>query len=341
MATSDIFNTKYTEFCKDLQGTCPELEEFIVKALALSPEKRRQQFKDVLPFCAPNRDGNLRPEMVLPGVMMSAELWNSISPLSKKAIQEYLTLLSFTLLMESGTPGEGGAGAGAEWNAEWAQKMMDEMKSKMSNVDFAGLSEKVFNMFKKAADGTGGIPELPPKFFKGQIAKLAEEIVKEFNIEEFGIDPALMEAYKNDPTKALNVIMEVFMKNPNALQNTIGKLTKKLQQKVQSGQLRPQELVAEAEELMKTFSENPQFVEMMESFRQAFGFEGNEDKARAAGRDGDARLSIVQARLRRKLEAKKAALAPAPAPSAAHAAPAQARHQRKKVAKKAPAEKMI
>ena len=95
------------------------------------------------------------------------------------------------------------------------------------------------------------------------------------------------------------------MKNPSAMQSTVQKLTKKLQQKIQSGALRPQELVAEAEELMKTFSENPQFVELMESFRSTFGFEDTE-MARAAGRDGDNRLSIARARLRAKLEKRKA-----------------------------------
>jgi hypothetical protein len=67
-----------------------------------------------------------------------------------------------------------------------------------------------------------------------------------------------------------------------------------------------QELVAEAEELMKTFGENPQFVEMMEAFRSAFGFEDKE-AAQAAGRDNENRLSIARARLRKKLEAKRAA----------------------------------
>jgi hypothetical protein len=140
---------------------------------------------------------------------------------------------------------------------------------------------------------------------KGQIARLAEEIVKEFKIEDFGLDPASVEAAGNDPTKALNLIMEVFMKNPQNLQRTIQRLTKRLQEKIQSGSIRPQDLVAEAEELMKTFSENPQFVEMMETFRQTFGME-DPDIARAAGKEESARLSLVKQRLRKKLEAKKA-----------------------------------
>jgi hypothetical protein len=73
-----------------------------------------------------------------------------------------------------------------------------------------------------------------------------------------------------------------------------------------SGEIRPQEIVAEAEELMKTFSENPAFVEMMETFRSLFGME-DMDVARSAGREGSARMAIVRERLRKKMEAKRAA----------------------------------
>lgn len=292
----DIFNTKYEEFAKDLKDTCPELTTQIESAMSLGLEERKVQFRDqVLPFCSPQRNATKRPEYILPGVSMSEDIWQTLSDSSKNAIQEYLTLLSFCLMMNGNTNTEG-------WTSEWATKMMNEMKDKMKEVDFTSFTEKMSKMF---GDGKG-IPQIPEKFLKGQIARLAEEIVKEFRVEDFGIDPAALEAAGNDPTKALGMIMDVFMKNPQAFQGTIMKITKKLQQKVQSGSLRPQELVAEAEELMKTFSENPQFVEMMESFRQMFGnTEDQAEQQRASGRDGNARLSIVQARLRKKLDAKK------------------------------------
>jgi hypothetical protein len=44
----------------------------------------------------------------------------------------------------------------------------------------------------------------------------------------------------------------------------------------------------------------------MESLKTAFGFE-DMDMAKAAGKEGSARLSLVKERLRKKLEAKKAA----------------------------------
>lgn len=301
---NSTFLTKYAEFCEDLSLACPELVTEISAAQALPAEQAKQEFKSqVLPFCSPSRDLSQMPEKVLPGVTIPASLWAELSENSRQAIQKHMTLLSFTLLMEEGLPADL---SGNGWTTEWAEKMMGDLKEKMKSVDFAGLSEKFAKFFGAAGMGTNGFPSLPEKFLKGQIAKLAEEIVKEFRIEDFGFTKEQIEEANKDPSKALGMVSEVFTKNPQAFQKTIMGLTKKLQQKVQSGQLRPQELVAEAEELMKTFSENPQFVEMMESFRTAFGMEGHEDELRAAGRDGNARLSIVQQRLRAKLAARKA-----------------------------------
>jgi hypothetical protein len=310
---SDVFNAKYAEFGRDLQASCPELTEQIQASLALSTEERRRQFKNqILPNCSPNRNPKDKPSAVLPGVSMPESVWEVLSLKTKKAIQEYLSVLSFTLLMDSESSSDASSSG---WTTAWATKMMNDMKEKMDNIDFSELTDQFAKIFGGLGGGSGpgsgpfsGIPELPEKFLKGQIAKLAEEIVKEFKVEDFGIDPAMMEAAGNDPAKAFQLMMDVFMNNPRNLQTTVQKLGKKLQQKVQSGALRPQELVAEAEELMKTFSENPQFVELMESFRKAFGFEDKE-MAQAAGRDNDNRLSIARDRLRKKLEAKKAAAA--------------------------------
>ena len=305
-----IFDSKYVEFAKDLKASCPELEERINAALALSSEERMSEFKkQVLVDCSPKRNAEVCPNFVLPGVKMTEEIWSSLSSASKKAIQEYMTLLSFVFLIDSGSSGDFN---GPEWSADWAKTMMDDMKEKMKNVDFAGISEKIASLFGAAGAGAGGagipglpqgFPQLPEKFLKGQIAKLAEDIVKELKVEDFGIDPAVMESAGNDPTKALGLIMEALRKNPMALKTTIERLTKKIQSKIQSGALRPSELVAEAEELMKTFSENPQFVTLMESFRQSFGA-FDPEMSRKSNREAENRLNIVRERLRKKLAAK-------------------------------------
>lgn len=301
-----IFDSKYVEFAKDLKASCPELEDKINAALALSSEERMSEFKkQVLADCSPKRNADVCPNFVLPGVKMTEEIWSSLSSASKKAIQEYMTLLSFVFLIDSGSSGDVN---GAEWSSEWAKTMMDDMKDKMKNVDFAGISEKIASLFGAAGASAGGglpsgFPQLPEKFLKGQIAKLAEDIVKELKVEDFGIDPSIMESAGNDPTKGLGLIMEALRKNPMALKTTIERLTKKIQNKIQSGALRPNELVAEAEELMKTFSENPQFVSLMESFRQSFGA-FDPEMSRKTNREAENRLNIVRERLRKKLAAK-------------------------------------
>jgi len=307
MANMDmIFDSKYVEFAKDLKASCPELEDKVNAALALSSEERMSEFKkQVLADCSPKRNADVCPNFVLPGVKMTEEIWSSLSSASKKAIQEYMTLLSFVFLIDSGSSGDVN---GAEWSSEWAKTMMDDMKDKMKNVDFAGISEKIASLFGAAGASAGGglpsgFPQLPEKFLKGQIAKLAEDIVKELKVEDFGIDPSIMESAGNDPTKGLGLIMEALRKNPMALKTTIERLTKKIQSKIQSGALRPNELVAEAEELMKTFSENPQFVSLMESFRQSFGA-FDPEMSRKTNREAENRLNIVRERLRKKLAAK-------------------------------------
>lgn len=321
---TEVFQKKYTEFCAALCETCPELKRKINAAKALSATERVTRFKaEVLPNCGPTRNAEVCPGCILPGVDIPNSLWTDLSLGSQKAIQEYLTLLSFSLLMEENAAGGPAAAAAGSENPftgnpftgnpfagnAFAEKFMEDIKAKMDKIDFASLSGKIAEMFTKAA-GPGGAgaeaPQLPEKFLKGKIAKLAEEMMQEINVSDFGIDPVEFDMAKSNPERAIELVTRAFQRNPEFFQKAIAKLTKKLQEKVQMGALNPKELVAEAEELMKTFSENAQFVEIMESFRQAFGFEDT-DTARAAGRDGENRLSIVQQRLRKKLEARKAA----------------------------------
>jgi ParB-like chromosome segregation protein Spo0J len=106
------------------------------------------------------------------------------------------------------------------------------------------------------------------------------------------------------------------MLNPTTIQKAMMRVAKKLQEKVQRGELKPQELAAEAEELMKEFESHPAFVELMETFRSAFGTD-NMQQAKAQGRESEARLSAIQKRLRKKAEEKalnKAGVSSAPAP---------------------------
>jgi hypothetical protein len=284
------FQKKYNEFAADLHATFPELATEITAATGLSEAERMSQYVGsvltahaTLPAC---------PGPVLPGVNITEALWFAVSDKTQKAVYDYLSILDLCAAYES----KDGPGK------DWAEKIMREWRGRLDRVDFDSLSKKFMNMF---GDSGSALPPLPEKFLKGKLAKLAEDMVREFKPEDFGFTEAEISSIEKDPTRAFEILMQAAMAKPEKLQGTMMRVAKKLQAKVQSGELKPQDLAAEAEELMKEFQSHPAFVEMMESFRSAFSFD-NPEEASAAGRDNEGRLAMVRNRLKKKLEAKKA-----------------------------------
>jgi hypothetical protein len=306
---NEMFNKKYEEFASDLVETFPELTADVSVALKLTSADRISAYKESV-FSSTKGlssiDAKTNPGTVLPGVTVTDALWESIGNKSRVAIYEYIAVLNLNVafLGEEDTDG---------FTKEWAEKMMRDARASMDKIDFEKLSEKFFSSF-----GTGGknLPPLPEKFLKGKLAKLAEDMVKEFKPEDFGLKPEELEACERDPTRAFEILMSASMGNPQVIQSAMTRIGKKLQQKVASGELRPQELVAEAEEMIKEFQSHPAFVDLMETFRSAFNV-NEKDMSRMPGHTGDGRLAEVRERLRKKAEAKKATTpAPAPAPAA-------------------------
>lgn len=306
------FQKKYDEFSGDLIGACPELRSFIQVAKNLSHEQRLKRFRDeVLPVAGnPQRNPKVCPGLVLPGVTLTDTVWAELSEKSQLAIQEYLTVLTMCCLMETNTNFTDLSG-----QAEFFTGFLNQMNERLKSADFKTLSDKFSKFLEKfttgaaAASGEGGpgqnpMPKIPEKFMKGKIAKFAEELVREFNAGDFGLSEADLLALESNPMRAFEVLLQGYTTNPAILQNAMKKIANRMQQKIQRGELKPQELAAEAEELLKECTDNPQFTEMMESIRTAFGFE-DMDMARAQGQEASARLSLVRNRLRAKLEKKK------------------------------------
>ena len=300
-----IFQTKYDEFAASLLEVFPELADVINAATALSKADRLVQYKAfVMPLAgSPTRDPTTCPGMVLPGVSITADLWASATEGTKKAINQFLSLITFTFVMKEGKDTDSEFDFGGEAFKTWANSFMDQWRGKLNRADFDSFAKRLADLF-----GSGGdrLPPFPEKFRKGKLVKLAEEIVKELKPEEFGLDPDVTKQCEEDPSKAFEILMGSMMKNPEKLQGAMKRIIKRLQDKFQRGEFKPQELAAEAEEMMKEFSENPAFVEMMEAMKNTFGFQ-DMDMARAAGQEPTARMSIVRDRLRRKLEAKNKA----------------------------------
>ncbi len=315
-----IFQKKYTEFCDDLLGTYPEKDTEIQAARALTEQERMERFRtEVLPTAGnPNRNPLETPGVVLPGVRIEEADWATFSSGSKKAIQEYITLLCFTCMFgdEAHPWTDFDKNPGMK---NFMEGMMGSWKEKLNNVDFKALSEKMMKIF---GDGKNAF-KLPERMLKGQLAKLAEELVREFKPEDFGLSVEELEETEKNPTRAFDLLMNIYTQKPHLLQNAMKRIAKKLQDKVRRGELRPQELAAEAEEMMKEFTDNPAFVELMESFRNVFGFQ-DEDAAKAAGRDGESRRAQAVKQIRAERERRQKQRAEEEAQRQARAAAAAA-----------------
>jgi hypothetical protein len=342
-AETSVFSTKYSEFVEDLLGTLPEYTSQIQLAKALDDKTRLNRFQEEV------RVGNTftgddggeaeftkNPKIVLPGVEISDAVWTSLSNNSRKAIWEYVRILSICCFMEAGFSEDSKPPA-------WMDDAMNDMKKKLEGADFQNIIKKFMTFFKSAQGGEGaaegaaeggagtgaadegatpsglpsgfeklfegGFPKIPEKFLKGHMAKLAQEIVKDITPEELGISPEMIAECEKNPSRAFDILFQVFSNNPTIIQKTVQRIGKRLQQKIATGAIRPQEIAREAEELMKEFASNPSFVEMMEGIKGAFGFE-DMGLARAAGRESSARLAMVKERLRKKAADKGAANKP-------------------------------
>lgn len=298
---NSIFQKKYTEFCDDLLGTYPEKDAEIQAARNLSEGERMERFRvEVLPTAGrPTRNPLETPGTVLPGVTIEKEHWETFSSNTKKAIQEYITLLSFTCMFGD----EKNPWADFENNPamkNFMESMMGTWKEKLNSVDFKAITEKMMKIFGEGKNAF----KLPERMLKGQLAKLAEELVREFKPEDFGLSVEELEETEKNPTRAFDLLMNIYTQKPHLLQNAMKRIAKKLQDKVRRGELRPQELAAEAEEMMKEFTDNPAFVELMEGFRDAFGFQ-DEDSAKAAGRDGESRRAQAVKQIRAERERRQ------------------------------------
>lgn len=291
-----FFHSKYTEFCDDLLLVCPELSKEIGIAKALSSEDRKDKYLGEVYSAGVKRKEGEYPGTVLPGTTLSRMVWTTLSAKSKKAVFDYLSLLDLFISFENTD-----ASGNSAFSREAVDKIMKEWRSKLGSTDFKDMADKFTSMFGMEGDT---LPPLPEQFLKGKLAKLAEDMVREIKPEDFGISPADVKACEEDPTRSFEILIQAATRDPTLLQGAMHKVAKKLQNKIQSGQLKPEELAAEAEELMKVFQGHPAFVQMMKSFRDSFTFD-DKDTARSVGRDGENRLSIAKARLRKKLEERK------------------------------------
>ena len=307
------FASAFTAFCEDLLPTFPELTTVITAVQARPIADVEKEFVALWksnPAVLTLRDATyLFTHDFLPGVRVTEALWKEVSEMTHKAIWNHLQ----TLALLSATSFDAGSLD--------LSGMMAQMKEMAESPMMKSMMEKL----KEMMGGSGAAPKLPERLFKGQIAKMAEELAREFKPEDFGLSPELLES--SDPTKIFGYLQEVFTKKPELLMAGAKRIAQKIQAKFERGELKREDLMREAEEMMKEFSDNPMFSELFGGLTEMLSGSDKE-----TGNEGSARRRAVQERLRKKMDAKKASSSAAGTamggaggpPSAAASAAAQA-----------------
>lgn len=307
---SPTFTSTYAQFLDDLKGTFPEYSAALTLAGSIPDVKPR--FVEVWrthTAAIAEKDAGVFTDAgveLVPGFLMTKKLWAELSAGTQAAIWKYLSSL---LLLAASEQSEG------LWDLSGFQHDMEEMMKQLKEGGGGHLKD-MFEKLGKMAEtfgikdlsGAAGKFKIPERLFKGHIAKIAEELVKEFKPEDFGISPEMLET--DDPARVFNYLQEIFTKKPEMMMQAAQKIAKKIQAKFQRGEIKREDIIREAEELMKEFSDNEAFSEMFGSLSEMFKMGEKE-----SGNEGSARLREARERLRKKAAEKEARRAGASAPA--------------------------
>jgi hypothetical protein len=334
---ADAFSRTLATFCFELRATFPELGRQVDRAATLTADQYWSLWRNNLDVLAARDFDRLVSErrgLLIGAIVLTPALWAEISETTQKAIWRYMrTLLlesAMTLKLDSLTAEQteslmtilseerleaGGAEAEAEVTElkesamEHLSPLLDRLKGLMGSfMDASGGERSGY----AAAGGAGAaadipFPEIPERLRNGRIAKLAEDMAKQFNPAEFGIDPELLKG--DNVEDILKRMAELYQKDPTLLIGGAKRMAERIKKQIMGGSLNREQLVAEAQEYVALFKEHPLFKDAIEKFKS---FTGEGGLASLFGGGGGSaapseRLRAVQERLRRKMEARKGA----------------------------------
>jgi len=327
----DRFNPTMIAFCNELTATFPELGSAVATASATSFWAAWVGDVDILvgrdaALLQSRRAGNL-----FGSVVITPSLWAEVSDSTQKAIWRYLrtlllesymdlsletddatTRLVMRILLEERFEGKGAmdasGGAGVFDNiTETLKPLLDRLRGLLRSA--AGTDASGAGAGAAAGAGFPDIPmpEIPERLRKGRIARMAEEMAKQFNPADFGIDPALLQGSMEDVLKTL---AEIYQRDPTILITGAKRVADKIKRQILGGSLNRDELIAEAREFVELFKEHPLFKEAIAKFQGMVGEGGLAEMFGAvAGGGGGApseRLRAVRERLQKKQAEKEA-----------------------------------
>jgi hypothetical protein len=332
---ADAFSRTLATFCYELRATFPELGRQVDRAATLTADQYWSLWRNNLDVLAARDFDRLVSErrgLLIGAIVLTPALWAEISETTQKAIWRYMRTLLLesvmTLKLDSLTTEQtetlmsimseerletGGAEAEAEVKElkesamEHLSPLLDRLKGLMGSfMDASGGAAGA------AAGGAGAaadipFPEIPERLRTGRIAKLAEDMAKQFNPAEFGIDPELLKG--DNVEDIVKRLAELYQKDPTLLIGGAKRMAERIKRQIMGGSLNREQLMAEAQEYVALFKEHPLFKEAIDKF-QAFTGEGGLASLFGGGGGSAApseRLRAVQERLRRKMEARKGA----------------------------------
>lgn len=315
---STNFGSTLTAFCSELRLTFPELAAQIDRAATYTAERFWIAWKSHLHILLDQSADALfeeRSGLLIGPVQMTPALWSELSDNTRIAIWKYLRTLALEAAMSQSLEGMetetmqllmnimtavrldgGGEEADAATSEMFAelQPMMDRLKSMMGNfVDLSGDAASV------------PLPEIPERLRNGRIAKMAEEMAKQFNPSDFGIDPAVLAG--DNVEEILKRLAELYQRDPTLLIAGAKRVAEKIKKQILGGSLDREAILAEAQEFVELFKEHPLFKEAIGKFQSLMGEGG---LASMFGGEANAgapseRRRAVQERLRAKLEARR------------------------------------
>jgi len=285
------FPTTLASFCDELKQTFPELEKHISRAATIGPDQYFTSWVKNLQILL-TRDAEAlfaeRKGFIIGSVRLTPALWAEISENTRTAIWKYLRTLSLESAMGL-----------SDLSTETMQTLMEMIVTEKSGGSMESMMEKLKEMMGVDLSGMA-MPEIPERLRNGRIAKLAEEMAKQFDPTEFGIDPALLTG--DNVEEILQRLMELYKRDPTMLINGARRVAEKIKKQIQGGSLNRDDLIAEAQEYVALFKDHPMAKGFLNQSGMAEMFSGLNAESTPSER-----RRVVQERLRKKLAEKQAA----------------------------------
>ena len=269
--SKEDFNKIINDLLNDIKTTFPEYQDDIVKYY---DENENIDFDYLYKYCKEyypkkffhiiNSDDEIMKDdennEFLPNFNFS-KLWiDDVTDNTKEAIWKYLKLILFNIIENTQDKNIFGDAAKLFEAIDG-----DLLKEKMQET-MKGLQEMFLNNDDNEEDEDNdeknddkkpdflnpeNIQESISKLLDGKLGKLATEIAEE-TANEMGVD-----IENPDNAESLNDIMKNMIGNPSKIMDLVKKVGGKLQDKIEKGEIKESELLAEAGDLMKNMKKMP------------------------------------------------------------------------------------